>query len=341
MRRRFAFVTGLAVAALALLLATAPRGAHADDGSVARDLLVRSQAAVYDHTFDGTVRVEWIEGGKPRHRTVAVHVGDGVIRLGDDRLVSAGTRRLLRTGSGWRVLWGAGSNGSDPDPTSKYRFVVTRTGAVANRPATQVAVSRSGTSGVRERMFFDDETGMLLRRDQLDERGRLVRRFTFVTMSTPIAVEGVDTGALPKVDAKSGRDAPHALKKIPDDLEAPKRTGNGFKLAGVYSQPDGSVQLYYSDGLLGLSVFEREGKLAWDSLPAGGRTVELGDVTAKVYVTAAGTAVVWGSHDVTYTCVTDAPLDEVAAVAADLSGPTGSSVVEDVGQFVTAPFSWS
>ena len=50
---------------------------------------------------------------------------------------------------------------------------------------------------------------------------------------------------------------------------------------------------------------------------------------------------VWGSHDVTYTCVTDAPLDEVAAVATDLSGPDDSGVVEDVGRFVTAPFSWS
>lgn len=339
MRRRFGLVACLAIAALALLLSS-PRGAHADDGNVARELLERSQAAVYDHELDGTVTVEWMEGGAKQHRTVSVHVGDGVIRMGDDRILSAGTRRLLRTGRGWRVLWGTGSTGSEPDPTGKYRFVVTRVASVAQRPATQVAISRSGTSDVRERMFFDDETGMLLRRDQLDERGRLVHRFAFVTMSTPRAVEGVETGALPKVGAKSGRDAPHALKEMPDGLQAPKRTGNGFELSGVYSQPDGSVQLYYSDGLLALSVFEREGELAWDSLPAGSRTVELGDMRAKVYVTAAGTAVVWGSHDVTYTCVTDAPLDEVAAVATDLSGSDDSSVLEDVGQFVTAPFSW-
>jgi MucB/RseB N-terminal domain len=341
MRRRSAFVALLAIAALALLLSTAPRGAHADDGSVARDLLERSQAAVYDHTFDGTVTVEWIERGKQQHRTVAVHVGDGVIRMGNDRLVSAGTRRLLRTGTGWRVLWGAGTTGSEPDPTGKYRFVVTHSGSVAQRPSTQVAISRAGTSGVRERMFFDDETGMLLRRDQLDDRGRLVHRFAFVTMSTPVAVEGAGTAALPKVGATSGRNAPHALKDMPDDLQAPTRTGHGFKLSGAYSQPDGSVQLYYSDGLLALSVFEREGELDWDSLPTGGRTVELGGVKAKVYVTAAGTAVVWGSHDVTYTCVTDASLDEVAGVTADLSGSDDSSVLEDVGQFVTAPFSWS
>ena len=49
---------------------------------------------------------------------------------------------------------------------------------------------------------------------------------------------------------------------------------------------------------------------------------------------------VWGNDDVTYTCVTDAPLDEVAAVAADLS-PGDGGALEDVGRFVTAPFSWS
>ena len=73
--------------------------------------------------------------------------------------------------------------------------------------------------------------------------------------------------------------------------------------------------------------------------PPGGRTIELGGPRTRVYRTAAGTAVVWGNDDVTYTCVTDAPLDEVAAVASDLS-PSGGGPLEDVGRFVTAPFSW-
>ncbi len=130
------------------------------------------------------------------------------------------------------------------------------------------------------------------------------------------------------------------MADVPDDLSAPKRVGNGFVLSGVYSQPDGSVQLYYSDGLLGLSVFEREGELDWGALPAGGRTTELDGRRSRVYTTAAGTAVVWGDDDVTYTCVTDAPLDEVAAVAADLVTRRTRGVLEDVGRFVTAPFSW-
>ncbi|MGZ6993817.1 MAG: sigma-E factor regulatory protein RseB domain-containing protein [Acidimicrobiia bacterium] len=338
MSRRLALVLCLALAALAVLLA-GPRGAQADDRGAAKDLLHRSRDAVFSNEFEGTVVVEWSEGGHRHRRTVAVQVGGGVIHMGDDRLVSAGTRRLLRTDHGWQVLWAGGQNGSEPDPTDKYRFVVKRSATVAQRPATQLTITRAGTREVRERLFFDDATGMLLRRDQLDEHGRVMRRFAFVQMSEPRAVVSSKHN-VPNLGRSAGSAAPRALKDVPDDLRAPKRIGDGFVLSGIYSQPDGSVQLYYSDGLLGLSVFERTGQLDWESLPTGGRTAELGDVRAKIYRTAAGAAVVWGSHDVTYTCVTDAPVGEVSAIAAGLSGSGDSSALEDAGRFVTAPFSW-
>jgi hypothetical protein len=124
-------------------------GAQADDGGAARDLLHRSQHAAAGHEFEGTVAIEWVEGGKRQKRTVPVDVRDGVLRMGDDRLVSAGTRRLLRTNDGWRLLWSKTSSGSEPDPTVKYRFVVVAPGAVAQRPATQVTVARAGSKAIR------------------------------------------------------------------------------------------------------------------------------------------------------------------------------------------------
>ncbi len=332
-------ILGCAALAAFVLVLIAPRSAHADDSGVARTLLERSRHAAANQEFAGTVEVEWVDGGKRHDRTVSVHDDNGVLNMGDSRLLGAGTRRLLRTGSGWDLMWDGGSTGSEPDPSHKYRFDVTRTATVAQRPATRVEVTAPGSSNVRERMFFDDATGILLRRDQLDANGRLARRFTFVELSPPHPMDGAAPDALPKVDPKSRADAPHALADVPDDLTAPKHVGNGFVLSGVYSQPDGSVQMYYSDGLLGLSVFERQGDLDWDGLPAGGRTTEMGDLRTRVYTTAAGTAVVWGKDDVTYTCVTDAPLDEIAAVAPDLTPSDGGALAE-VGRFLTAPFSW-
>ena len=86
-------------------------------------------------------------------------------------------------------------------------------------------------------------------------------------------------------------------------------------------------------------MFEHEGELDWGALPAGGHRTELDGRRSRVYTTAAGTAVVWGADGVTYTCVTDAPLAEVATVASDLA-PSDGGVLQDVGRFVTAPFSW-
>lgn len=339
MNRRLAAILCGALAVLTVVLA-GPHGAQADDGQTARKLLDQSRDAAAGNEFAGTVVIEWVDAGRRHERTVSVRMTDGVLHLGHDQLLGAGTRRLLRTDGGWQLLWTGRPTGSEPDPTRKYRFVVTRAAMVAQRPATQVAIGRSGADGVRERLFFDDATGMLLRRDQLDANGRLVRRFAFVTMSDPQPLGTTKTDELPKVSTSSRQTAPRALAHVPDDLHAPKRIGKGYALAGIYAQPDGTVQLYYSDGLLGLSVFEREGELDWGALPAGGSTAELGGVKARIYGTAAGSAVVWEKDGVTYTCVTDAPLVEVAAVTGGFSGSHDSGIVEDVSRFVTKPFSW-
>jgi negative regulator of sigma E activity len=338
MMRRFA-AAACGTVAMAVLVVVGARGAQADDGDAARALLDRAHEAAADQEFDGSVMVEWTDGDHRLERTISVEARDGLLNLGDDRLVSAGTRRLLRTESGWRLLWTGAPKGSDPNPSRKYRFTVKDDASVADRAATKVTIRRSGSDDVRERMFFDDATGMLLRRDQVDSDGKLVRRFAFVELSDPEPVKRATPTSVPKVSGQSVA-APHTMQETPDDLRAPKKVGDGYTLAGIYSQPDGSVQLYYGDGLLGVSVFERAGKLDWDSLPEGGSTFEVAGERTRLYRTAAGVAVVWGSRDVTYTCVTDAPLSDVAAIVADVSGGDESSTLDDIGRFVTAPFTW-
>lgn len=338
MKRRIAIALSALLAAF-VLVTIAPGELHADDSRVARDLLERSRDAATDQEFSGRVAIEWVDGGDLHERTVDVSAEDGVLHLGGDRLIGAGSRRLLRTGAGWQLLWAAPARGAAPDPSRKYRFDVVRRSSVADRPATLVTIARAGSSDVRERMYFDVATGMLLRRDQLDARGKLVRRFAFVSMTPPRAVDGSKREVLPKAAPDSKRRAPDAMRDAPDELEAPKRIGRDFVLSGVYSQPDGSVQLYYSDGLLGLSVFERTGELDWSALPPGGRMVELRGTEARLYRTEAGTAVVWTEQGITFTCVTDAPDDELAAIAASLDHDE-DGVLDQVGRFVTQPFSW-
>jgi hypothetical protein len=271
---------------------------------------------------------------------VPVWVSDGVLHLGDDRVVSAGARRFLKTAGGWRVLWSDGSGKALPDPSRKYRFTVQRDAAVAGRTATPVAVAHVRGTGTRERLYFDRSSGLLLRQDQLDEHGALVRRVAFTEISPP-REHTPDPNDVRKVGAKAGGHAPWTLRKVPDDMSVHQRVGDGFELLGVYGRTDGGTQLYYSDGLFGLSLFESNGDLAWDELPAGGRSIELHGIDARVYPTPAGSATVWESGDITYTCVTDAPLDDVQAIAGDIHRwQDQPGTWEDVGRFVTRPFSW-
>ncbi len=325
----------------AVLLAVAPGpGAGADDGGTAATLLERSRQAASGNEFRGTMTVEWRAGGHLQERPVAVRVTDGVLHMGDNRIVSAGTRRLLKTSSGWRVLWSGTSRLANPDPTHKYRFTVIGESSVAGRAATPVVVVRAGERSVRERLFFDIESGLLLRRDQFDESGHLLRRVAFTDISQPRPVPTTETRDLPNASRKAANRGPWALRKVPADVKAPKRVGDGFVLLGVYGQPGGSTQLYYSDGLVGMSVFESQGDLAWDELPRGGHATSLDGTRARFYSTAAGSAVVWEHDDVTYTCVTDGPMEEVQGVAADFAHRDQPSTLEHIGRYVTGPFSW-
>ncbi len=183
-------------------------------------LLEASRAAAIAHDFTGTVEVDWRDGGRRRGQTVAVEVEDGVLHLGQDRLLGAGDRRMLKTDSGWALLWAAPAKEREPDPGSKYDLTLGRRASVAARPATVVAIRRNGSDAVRERLYFDDATGMLLRRDQLDGHGKVERKFAFVKLSMPTpTAPGADEG-LPKVD-RSHRDTPDVLSDAPGHLTAP------------------------------------------------------------------------------------------------------------------------
>ena len=263
--RRLA-VTCSSIMVAAVFLAAAP-GVGAGDSGAATTLLDRSRHAASGNQFHGTMVVQWREAGRLQARHVAVWVTDGVLHMGENRVVSAGSRRLLKTSSGWRLLWSGSSKEATPDPTRKYRFRVLDKTSVAGRAATPVAIVRAGERAVRERLFFDQASGLLLRRDQFDEKGRLIRRVAFTEISAPQPATRTDARDLPNASHKAANRGPWALRRVPDDLSAPKRIGDGFVLLGVYGQPGGSTQLYYSDGLVGLSVFEKAGDLAWDRAP--------------------------------------------------------------------------
>jgi negative regulator of sigma E activity len=337
--RRPVLASAALLAAVVVWLAL-PRSAASDDAGTAA-MLDRARVATAQHEFTGTMVVRWRSDGDLREKHVTVKSVDGVLRVGKDRVVGAGARRALKTDAGWSMLWSDPAPGEVPDPTAKYRFRLTGERTVAGRPTTTVVVARRDGEGMRERLSFDVASGLLLRRDQVDGDGKLARRVAFTPLEGVQRADRAGRNDLSKIEARAANASPDELDDAPSDVRVARRIGDGFALRGMYEHTDGGTQLYYSDGLFGLSLFEEQGQLAWNELPTGGQTVELGAVDARVYRTPVGVTAVWEDEDVTFTCITDAPLGEVEAVADDLHRWHEPTVLEDIGRFVTGPFDWS
>ncbi len=191
-------------------------------------------------------------------------------------------------------------------------------------------IARDRDGRVRARFYVDPDTHLMLRRDVLDQDGHMVRSVRFVRLNTGVAA------AVPQVPTDGP--AVSATDGVPDGFTAPETLG-GFRLLGRYLHPDGTLQLFYGDGLFSLSVFEQDGQLDWSAMPDGGRRSEVEGEQARTYSTAAGTVVVWGEQGLAFTGVSDAPVDTLRSVLPDVAGDDRSAA-DDVLDFVLGPFGW-
>jgi sigma-E factor negative regulatory protein RseB len=216
-----------------------------------------------------------------------------------------------------------------PPPAATWDLEFDDPAAVAGR-TVKVVVARDEDGRARARFYVDPATHLLLRRDVFDRDGALTRSVRFLRLST---------GASPAVPPVP-EDGPTvaATDEVPGGFAAPEELG-GFRLLGRYQHPDGTLQLFYGDGLFSLSVFEQDGLVDWDAMPEGGRSTSVEGERARVYSTAAGTVVVWGERGLVLTGVSDAPADTVEAVLPGVA-TDDQDMLDDVVDFVFAPFGW-
>jgi MucB/RseB family protein len=301
----------------------------AGDGEVSPDeLLERAREAAQAERFTGEVEVEWRDGRNRRRARVPVESAGGVLRVGDG-VVGTGFQRMVRGSKGWLMLWSHEVASAGPSPRGKYSFSVLLGPSVATRPTRLVEVRLASANRLRERLYLDRHTGLLLRREMLDARGEPYRSVGYLTIAPseaaapatprPRTLEPVSTGDLP---------APY---------RAPRRLGDGYQLMGAYKKR-GAVHLFYSDGLHGLSVFEQRGRLGpWIR---GGRDVELMGRTVRAYSTATGEAAVWEGDGLVYTVVSDGPWQDLASAARALPHKERGGRLQKVAEVVVSLFRW-
>jgi len=294
-------------------------------------LLRKARDASATANVAGVVEVRWVDGDQVFVERVGARSRGDAYVVGRGEHVAVGRDGMrYAADDGVATRWGSGDQVHAPEPGTAWKLEIDDPAHVAGRAASVVS-ARDAAGRVRARFYVDRSTHLLLRRDVFDRSGALARSVRFVRLST-----GAAAPAVPQLPTKGSQVA--ATSDVPDGFTAPDHLG-AFRLLGRYRHPDGTLQLFYGDGLFSLSVFEQSGLVDWDAMPNGGRRGQVEGQRAATYSTAAGTVVVWGEQGLVLTGVSDAPTDTVQAVLPGVANDN-QSTVDDVVNFVFGPFGW-
>jgi MucB/RseB N-terminal domain len=333
-RRRQLRAAAVLVAASCVSIVGLAGALHHADAAPSSDegaqLVEQMHAAPAALRFTGVLQLTWIDRGERKDLTVDIADDRGVIEItsGDTRVFDRGTHTYFENGIGWSSAV-IEDRAATPPADHRWPLAVGAGPTVAGRPTQVVeATRRDGTPA--QRLFLDRDTGLLLRREVLDARGRVQRSLTFVELE----IDGVA-----EVEPPRGVETEKAqpLGDVPDGYEAPAAPG-GYVLVGRSRHPNG-IELRYSDGLFAVSVLQQRGDLDWDALPDRGVSTEVAGNRARRYSEAGADVVVWEHDGTVYTLASDAPSDVVDSL---IDGLTPSrSTLEQIADYVLGPFGWS
>jgi sigma-E factor negative regulatory protein RseB len=315
-------------------------GARADD---AESVLDRARNATVREDFSGLVQIEWLADGEWQTARVPVTGTGGTVQVGEGvrKAEGRGNERWIAGVSGWQAGWDEAVTGNVPSPSKHWDLALTKGTEIAGRPTLVVTATDPRTDEARLKVYCDRDTGVMLRREVLDAKGRVVRAVGFVEVKK---LGGTRDAAPADPKAKKSKDStPDRVASVPDGFDAPATVADRYVLAGRYLRPDGIVQLYYTDGLFGVSVFQQRGDLDTSGLPRGSEGVAVGDARGRGYEVAGGTVLVWDHEAMTRTVVSDATIADLRAFAAAFDDRTEhhGGIVEDITDFVLAPFRWN
>jgi sigma-E factor negative regulatory protein RseB len=245
--------------------------------------------------------------------------------------------------------------------THGYGLAVMGLDECNDRPTTVVEVHALDDHRLAAKLWLDDETGLLLRRQLYDSNGHPARSMAYVDFKVgAAAVRGpADSGPpVPDGGTTPGRKAPtpsaSPAMQLPastplTDLQVAQLRAKGWPLPDVlpsgwqryraYQLDNGAIQLSFSDGLFSSSLFVQHGQL--DShTPRGFHPEKLGD--ANVYVSSGlYRTLVWAGGDTVYTLISEAPASVAdSAVTALPHRAPDTSVLGRIGRGIARVASW-
>lgn len=314
-----------------------------------RAVMLRAWDAAQERRYSGeALSIVW-SGDTPRVTL------SRVIRDRDVLAVSAHDRMTVQVGIGpeepadQREGWFAplpAVHGREPAAAvramaDKYDVTVAGAERVLDRRSTRLEVHRRDGASLRERLWVDDDSGLVLRRESYEGAERPLGLMTYLSLDVQPAGE-VPAG----VRASRGQvlrplpqQAPEARPVDEAALSALRQAGwtvpptlpGDYELVGVYAVDgrDGQpLHVVYTDGLYVLSLFQERGHPDWDSLPEGAARAEGLDWHAYEWPGAVPRRLVWEASGTTFSLVGDVPPEEFETIADALPRPRAGSVVD-------------
>jgi hypothetical protein len=329
--RRSILVAGGAIGLSLLAIGVAAGANDSGDDSGWSEVADHAREQMSSHAFDGVVVVEWQDENGSHRETVPVHQQGGRVEVGSgDHTVASDASSVMLDGQAWTTLGGAHGAPAVALTQGKYDVVRSAGPVVAGSPTTRYEASREGHAV--ERVYVQKDSGLVLRREVLGADGDIVRSVSFMRMQER---DGDETTS----STTATKPGPQPVDNFDRPYHDPARAGDGFRLVGRWQHTDDLAQLYYSDGVLSVSVFEQPGHLEWSTLPDGGVAAEVNGRRALRYALPVGEAWVFERGGVVYTCVGDASAEELVRLASDVSRPDENRV-ERLAEMVVDPFRW-
>lgn len=338
----------LVVAGLVVLTTATP--AAADDDW--REMLERAVREGQQRAFEGRLVVVSLDPGAP---------GIGEVTVTQDArgtIMTSRSAAWLLGRRGQRTFFGDEDSGTllrlgavDRTGFSVERLdekYDVRTGERATTAVGDAEVLEVSAGGVvRERLFVDPGSGLIVRRETYLGDGRPVRLVAFtsldLTPGDPPEMERQDTWR--ESDAAKTEMTSQGLDILRDvGWAAPRRLPGGFEIVDASALGDddvSSLQVLYTDGLYAISVYEQPGRLDGPAARAqGARPATLGGMHVYRWPGAEPATVAWSGADRTFTAISDAPPDVLSTALRGLPADPPPGITTRLRRGLTRVAHW-
>jgi hypothetical protein len=324
-----------------------PEAVGARDEDRAARLLARAIATSDEVPHSGELTVASFGEAGPQITEVVLTRGvDGGMTVADPTGREVGRvdgEGFLRTAGSLVRLGGIERLPVDLDRLRvKYELRLGAAGRLDTGPAVAVEVRERATAVRREVLHVDEASGLIVRRETYAPDGRPLRVVAFTSLRVATDALAAPDGEGLEVEAATlARTEAATLEQ--HGFVVPRTLPGGYELAGGYEVEAATVptlHLVYTDGLYTLSVFQQQGRLSRSALSGA---TELRSVAGGAVWRWPGSEprrVIWSGDGLTFTGLTDAPVDELLTVVAGLPNDPPPSTLDRLARGIARVGRW-